>query len=801
MKGFVEIGSVGISQVALACFILFSCGLAMAKQQPSEGKNLLPNGSFEEEEKGKPKDWKEHAWHEDGGSAFSYASPGRTGRRCVSISSEKGGDLSWETFVTVLPFSTYKLSGWIKTENLVPTSGTGALLNIHATGVKTEALTDTQDWTRVEVAFETYEDDTLHINCLFGGWGMATGKAWYDDLQLELIKTQSMKPDITVDLEKTGPPISELIYGQFIEHLGRCIYGGIWAEMLEDRKFFDPVGSPGSPWQVVGDAKSAQMVKEEPFVGEQDPQIKNATKGQPAGIVQKHLGLKKGASYEGRIVLKGDKSVGPIEVWLSWEDDACPDHDGTDAKRVMIQSTSQYKTTPFSFTAGKTTDEGRLFVVARGQGTFRVGTVSLMPQDNVKGMRKDTLALLKELNAPIYRWPGGNFVSGYDWKDGIGDRDKRPPRKNPAWKGIEHNDFGLDEFMTFCKEIHTEPLIVVNSGLGGVEMALQELEYVNGDEDTPMGKLRAQNGQETPYAVVWWGVGNEMYGNWQLGHMPLEKYVLKHNTFAEAMREKDPYIKLVAVGATGPWSETMLRECADHMDLLSEHFYVQERQGLLSHVRQMPDSVRRKAEAHKKYHETLDSLSVKRIPIALDEWNYWYGPHLYGELGVRYFLRDALGVAAGLHEMTRYSDIFAMANYAQTVNVIGAIKTTKRDACFATTGLALKLYRERYGKIPVSVSGETALLDVAAALTEDRKALTVGVVNPTSKAIDLPLRLKGRRCSDEGVRWVIAGADPMAYNAPGEPPQVVIKEEKVKGIRGKLQVPALAALIYRLELE
>ena len=121
-------------------------------------------------------------------------------------------------------------------------------------------------------------------------------------------------------------------------------------------------------------------------------------------------------------------------------------------------------------------------------------------------------------------------MSGYDWKDGIGDRDRRPPRKNPAWTGVEHNDFGLDEFMTFCRILDTEPYIALNSGLGKVDNAVEELQYATGAADTPMGAWRARTDTLEPYQVKWWSIGNEMYGNWQLGHMALEEYV------AEAQR-------------------------------------------------------------------------------------------------------------------------------------------------------------------------------------------------------------------------------------------------------------------------
>ena len=326
-----------------------------------------------------------------------------------------------------------------------------------------------------------------------------------------------------------------------------------------------------------------------------------------------------------------------------------------------------------------------------------------MPADNVHGWRADTLARLRELDSPVYRWPGGNFVTGYDWKDGIGDPDKRPPRKNPAWKGIEHNDVGLAEFMQLCREIGTEPYVAVNTGLGGADSAAQLVQYANGAADTPMGKLRAQHGNLRPFDVRLWAVGNEMYGDWQLGHMPLEKYIEKHKAIVDAMRKVDPKSKLVGVGAVGKWSEAMLTYAPSHMDLLSEHIYWQDKPTVEAHVAQTVDGIRKIADAHRGYRKDIPALKGKDIRIALDEWNFWYGGNEYGELGTRYFLQDGLGAAAALHEMFRNSDIYWMANYAQTVNVIGAIKTSKTDAEMETTGLVLAAYRRHFGTLPLKL--------------------------------------------------------------------------------------------------
>ena len=617
--------------------------------------------------------------------------------------------------------------------------------------------------------------------------------------------TSRSRAAVKINVNKTKEPISKYIYGQFIEHLGRCIYGGIWAEMLEDRKFYYPVGSPPtaggilsrpsawSPWKVIGSEDDVTMSRENPYVGEHTPLI------QPGGgIRQLDLGLVKNKRYVGYILFKPQQQSTNVIVSLLWGDKPGEQ----DSTRIMVVA-NRYGKYPFKFKAGADTEKGKLEIkVAEiAMGACFAGVVSLMPADNVNGLRADTLKLLKELNSPIYRWPGGNFVSGYDWRDGIGERDKRPPRKNAAWKGIEHNDFGLDEFIMFCREVGAEPMIAVNSGFGDDHSAAQEVEYANGSIDTLMGRWRAANGHREPYNVKWWCIGNEMYGKWQLGHMDLKHYVRKHNLFAKAMRKVDPSIKLVAVGSAGPWSEGMLESCADYMDLISEHFYKRAKESVIEHARQIPDAVRGKVAAHRDYRKRLEPLKGKDIRIAIDEWNYWYGTHLFGELGTRYFLRDALGIAAGLHEMIRNSDIIFMANYAQTVNVIGAIKTTKTAAAFETTGLVLNLYRNHFGQVPVTVTGDTDALDVVAALTADRKALTVGIVNPTQHECEVTLDLKGAQPAG-GRLWLIASFenDPMAYNEPGKDPNVRITEKTIDRVLSELEAPPFSVSLYMLDL-
>jgi alpha-N-arabinofuranosidase len=781
----------------LAALAVISAACSSRGSKPADDlagiTQFVANPSFEELDGVLPKGWRTADWRP--GAAFAVADAGHEGGRSVTISSTDGADASWITTVPIRPYAEYRLSGWIKTEALEPGTGRGAQINVNGVEAwRTPAVTGTRDWTKVEVEFDAGANDALEVACLFGGWGESSGRAWFDDVRLDLVQARDPgAPAVVIDTGRVRAPMSKYVYGQFIEHLGRCIYQGIWAEMLEDRKFFWPAAEGESPWKVIGGA-AVTMDKAAPFVGAHAPRVVPKA-CEAGGLVQGGLALLPGKSYAGRIVLAGDPAASPIHVSLVWGD-------APEARQTVVLTDfgRGYKTFPLVFTPAAAivaTGAARLEVVSSG-GWFKVGTASLMPADNVEGFRPEVLALLKELDAPVYRWPGGNFVSGYDWKDGIGERDLRPPRKNPAWQGVEHNDVGVHEYLDLMRILGADPYITVNSGLGDVAMAVEELEYVNGPADSPLGKRRVQNGRAEPWGVRFWSVGNEMYGSWQLGHMPLADYVKKHVRFAEAMRAKDPSIKIIAVGAVGTWDETMLAEAAGHMDYLSEHFYCGEKPGLLSHVNQIPMEIRRIAEAHRRYRATIPALADREIPVALDEWNYWYGPDLYGEIGVRYFLKDALGVAAGFNEYARQSDIYIMANYAQAVNVIGAIKTSKTAAEFDTTGLVLKLYRRRFGTLPVEVSGAAEPLDVMACWREGREVLTLSVVNPTRRPQTLKLDFGALRVPSAARLSLIAGDDPQAYNEPGVPPAVVIREMEAAPFGRSVTVPPVSVSLYEI---
>jgi len=646
----------------------------------------------------------------------------------------------------------------------------------------------------VSYEFETGNNDCCVIACVNDIEGRAKGRVWFDDMKMELVSSEKIVTSVTISTSKKSEPMPVYIYGQFIEHLGRCIYGGIWAEMLEDRKFWYVPATRESAWKISGDKELLSMEINDTFTGSHSP-VLTSDGDKKAVLFQENLGLKENLAYNGHIILKATSGIQKVLVTLKWDD-----------KTEVVELsglTGKYSSYDLNFKSTVLVHDAVFSIEPVGKGKVWVGTVSLMPSDNVEGFRSDVLTLLRELNSPVYRWPGGNFVSGYNWRDGIGDRDKRPPRKNPAWQGVEANDVGIHEFMRLCELIKTEAYIAVNAGLGNSSEAGAEVEYANGTEKSPMGKLRGANGHVQPWKVKFWSIGNEMYGDWQLGHMSTEQFVSKNNEFADRMRSADPSIKLISVGDLGDWDKMVLANCSDRMDYISEHFYKQDWHGggLMTHVKQIPDAIREKAVAHREYRNSIPALKGKDIRICMDEWNYWYGPHIYGELGTRYFFKDAMGIAAGLNEYSKNSDIIFMANYAQTVNVIGCIKTNTTHSVFDATGQVLKLYRQKFGFIPVEIGGDNRPLDIGATLTTNGDTLTISVVNATFDAIEFPLSITGAEVSKQAEIWRVVAPDVMSTNEPGREPVVKIEGPTVSEFSSKLKVDPTSITIFRFGIK
>ena len=756
--------------------IIWSCG-------KEDNKVLL---SSEKETAIKESDWQYEPWSAP--IHYTDAPSEQFNSQVLMLSSDTLTAERWFKKIDVKPFATYKVTGYIKTEGVVGGSEqSGAGLGLG----KFEFIGDTifkgdTDWTKVEMQFSTAMDDSFMLELLLGKRGQAKGKVYFDHFQLEEISVKELKPEITVNLDKKLEPISPYIYGQFIEHMGKSIYGGMWAEMLDDRKFYYVPGTAKSPWETAVDTNLVKIDSSYSYAQGKLPvyQVKNSL-----NLRQQKLAIVSGKTYQGRLVFKGS-DIKEVSISLNGKEEH------------FEVSDHNFQKLPFEISSEETSDNAVLEITFKGKGRLTLAAVSLMPSDNIKGFRPEVIELMKQLDAPIYRWPGGNFVSGYDWKDGIGDPDKRPTKFERAWNGLEYNDVGVHEFMALCEILDTKANIAVNTGLGTAALAANEVEYFNGAVSTKMGQWRAKNGHPEPYQVKLWAVGNEMFGDWQLGHMPIEDYVKKHNKVAKAMWQVDPDIDLIAVGYPGKWNDMMYENSGAYMTYISEHFYKQNWHagGLLTHVNQMPEVISAVAEEHRRARKEIPGIADKNIKIAMDEWNYWYGPHVYGLLGTRYFLRDALGIAAGLNEFSRQSDIYYMANYAQTVNVIGAIKTTKTDAWLEGTGLVLKLYRKEFGTQPVEFNGSPQPLDVSVTLTEDGEYLTISVVNATHEQQVLKLDGLSGSIATSGKAFIISGEHDMVFNDEDNKERISITEAGIEISENSIAVPKESAGIYNFKM-
>ena len=388
------------------------------------------------------------------------------------------------------------------------------------------------------------------------GWMLATCLGWAMAVPTG-VDAEPVK--VTIDGARRAAPVTKYEYGMFIEPIGGLVARTLWAEMLDDRKFYYPVvpaaldappplnaeGRPGvsyRKWRPIGGDDAVIMDSKAAYVGVQSPRV--ALDGTiRKGFSQSGIGLAKGKRYDGYVLLSGDASA-QVEVALVWGP-------GTDDRQTIALPSpgADWKRAAFSFTPAADAADARLEITGLGSGSFRVGAVSLMPSDNVRGWRADSTAIARSLNSGMWRLPGGNFLSNWDWHGALGPRDKRAPMFDHAWSAMQPNDIGMDEWMDLTKILGVEPYVTVDAGLGDANSAAEEVEYLNGPATSVWGARRAANGHPEPYGVKFWNIGNEPYGWWQIGKTSLDYFMIKHNAFAAAMRAVDPTITLIGSGA------------------------------------------------------------------------------------------------------------------------------------------------------------------------------------------------------------------------------------------------------------
>ncbi|UZR95341.1 alpha-L-arabinofuranosidase C-terminal domain-containing protein [Chondrinema litorale] len=432
------------------------------------------------------------------------------------------------------------------------------------------------------------------------------------------------------------------------------------------------------------------------------------------------------------------------------------------------------------------------------------------------GFRKDVLEKIKELNTPVLRYPGGTVTKTYHWEDGIGPRSERPARRNLIWGGVEDNHFGTDEYIKYCHEIGAEPSIVINMGSGTAEEAANWVEYCNGTGNTYYANLRRKNGSEEPYNVKYWSLGNEEAAWEDAGRLSdPAKYAEEAWYFAKLMKLTDPSIKffVVADPFKQEWNDVVIGSLSPITDYISIHWYVGTIDGkpwsIYNQVDRFENSLIELGTYLEQFPAKVEDFSKwyrfpprsEAIKISIDEWGIWEG-NCGGQynLDCEYTWRHALATASFLNVFHRQSANVTMANWAQSVNILGAILANKKGSIEQTVFYPLQYFRKYLGTsllnvetsdIPTLTDDKTiSALDISSTFNNSSNEVCVFIVNRSKDAIETKLNIEGVNTS-EGKLIQVTALDENAYNVIGEKDIVNISEEAIKLKKG-LEVAPLS---------
>ncbi len=429
------------------------------------------------------------------------------------------------------------------------------------------------------------------------------------------------------------------------------------------------------------------------------------------------------------------------------------------------------------------------------------------------GFRRDVMDVIKKMQVPIVRYPGGNFVSGYNWEDGTGNKSKRPKKMELAWSSVETNEVGIDEFQEWAKRVGAEVMMAVNLGTRGAEEARNLVEYCNSETHTYYADMRRKNGFDKPFAIKTWCLGNEMDGPWQIGSKTPYEYARLACETAKMMKWVDSSIELVACGSSGPgmptfgeWEKTVLREGYDYIDYISMHNYYKnldnDTPAFLGSSLEMDDFIKNvikicdEVKAEKK--------SDKTINLSFDEWNVWFhseeqdkkqekwqiAPHLLEDI---YNLEDALVVGSLLITLLKNADRVKIACLAQLVNVIAPIMTQNGGKVWLQTIFYPFFYTSVYGRgkaLDSQCACDTydtekfkkiPYIEMVPVLSEDEKQIIIFAVNRSMDSeLELNMHINGFEKITLIKHTALEGDDVKASNSPENPENVIPVEKDVK---------------------
>ncbi|KRF30887.1 hypothetical protein ASG83_08510 [Yonghaparkia sp. Soil809] len=475
------------------------------------------------------------------------------------------------------------------------------------------------------------------------------------------------------------------------------------------------------------------------------------------------------------------------------------------------------------------------FVEHMGRGVYGGIVDPEHPTADAAGFRGDVIELVRELGVTTIRYPGGNFVSGFRWEDGVGPVPSRPARLNLAWHSAEPNTFGLDEFTRWLELVGGDLMLAVNLGTRGIDAALELLEYANHPGGTALSELRRAHGRDDPYGVRMWCLGNEMDGPWQLGQMTPDEYGRIASRTAKAMRQLDPGLELVACGSSsadmptfGKWERTVLQHAHDDVDYLSCHAYYEPIDGDLPSFLasgSAMDAFIRDVVAHADAVRD-ERGSSKTILLSFDEWNVWYQSRVPGTLPAGddwpvnppiseddYTLADAVVVGDLLITLLGHADRVKSASLAQLVNVIAPIAAPAGAPAWRRTTFYPFSLTSRFGRgqsIPVRVAspsietqqhGSVDAVRAAAVLDEDG-VLSVFIVN---RSVESAHRVELSLVGGAGAlleATTLSDRDPWAANTADDPLRVVPAANDTAVLEGgsvRIELPPVSWTLVRVD--
>ena len=635
-------------------------------------------------------------------------------------------------------------------------------------------------------------------------------------------RTSSSQPSkIVIDVDKPIGTISPYLFGQNLEHehgavsIGNGSHsGGLWSEMLRDRKFeegdaeTDGVANAWVPEErlsnrmyelVNGRAPNHQyrIDKAEYYGGGASQAIDLLGDGsEHASIAQVVLHFTKGERYSFYVYLK---RRGTGSAWVEFADNAGNIY-GHDNFPEISGEWTKYQAT---FTAPETTDQGQLRIGAKGLGTFWIDSASLMPADNFHGMRADVVEATKRLDVPILRYPGGCFADTYRWKDGIGDRDRRPERWSEIWNEWEPNDFGFDDFMIFAQALGFEPKMTLNYLTGTPEEAAQWVQYANASTDTPMGDLRAKNGHADPYHIKYWAVGNEAQTLCSSEYFALNDvgtYARRFQEYRNQIKAVDPSVETFLVGAgPGPleWNHDLLLQVKDapalgvsiytgwgdrsddldtkimNLDFFYKHVVAEP----LDFTKQLDEDIK-----------SIGSDMPSRPFVAVTEFQAWW---LTEKVDEDLRLPDALYLGLIYNSLFRRANQVRIAEIESLINVQGVVEVSRTSLKVTPEYFASLLYRKHTGETALTTSTKSPsvefdkslpALDGMATLSSDQKTLYLAVVNRSvSEIIRTPIEISGWKptAGTEAQVYELNGKDYVAANPFGSSDNVNIQTKTI----------------------